>query len=124
MLKTNNFNIEDYPKAARDPEQLLFPLHENPSLLFGSHSHSLSWSSSLPMGRPGHSSSCAGRFARIASTYFQAVGDEGGAGTARGLSPCAGQVALTGDFAQNAVIFHALIAHAARKISAIARAKP
>ena len=26
MLKTNNFNIEDYPKAARDPEQLLFPL--------------------------------------------------------------------------------------------------
>ncbi len=32
MLKTNNFNIEDHPKAARDPEQLLFPLHENPSL--------------------------------------------------------------------------------------------
>src|SRR5437667_8255927 len=64
MLKTNNFNIEDYPKAARDPEQLLFPLHENPSLLFGSHSHShsLSWSSSLPMGRP----SCARLIALMA----------------------------------------------------------
>jgi hypothetical protein len=29
VLKTNNFNTEDYPKATRYPEQLLFPLHEN-----------------------------------------------------------------------------------------------
>src|SRR5438876_6068205 len=96
MLKTNNFNIEDYPKAARDPEQLLFPLHENPSLLFGSHSHTLSLVVEQPPDGPPRPFFKLRWPIRAHSEYILPRRSEMRAEQApRGLSPCAGQVALT-----------------------------